>query len=255
MLASHGDTVGDSFSQPLSCTVNTPRLCDLPRGENSSCRPPLPWSSGHRTRLLDKSPKRPRLQDGEDGLPSLEDPLSVSTQGPPRQVLELLAGRDRKPTGTDFPNSWFSETTRWGHTLALREMPRAAWVGAGILALRSFPEVSLVLGWLVHTPRALHNLYRLGSRYQSRQADSAKLSYFRTPNNLVAPNTQCQEQVLRSPFRFSAEGKGGGTPLPQLPHLPSQPSPALPMPPLYFLSAPERDTCWSKAHNVEPSDG
>lgn len=75
MLASHGDTVGDSFSQPLSCTVNTPRLCDLPRGENSSCRPPLPWSSGHRTRLLDKSPERPRLQDGEDGLPSLEDPL------------------------------------------------------------------------------------------------------------------------------------------------------------------------------------
>lgn len=37
---------GDSFAQPLGCTVNRPRLCDLPRGENSSCRRPLPWSAG-----------------------------------------------------------------------------------------------------------------------------------------------------------------------------------------------------------------
>lgn len=37
---------GDSLAQPLGCTVNRPRLCDLPRGENSSCRRPLPWSAG-----------------------------------------------------------------------------------------------------------------------------------------------------------------------------------------------------------------
>lgn len=92
-----GDAVGDSFSQPLSCPGNRPGLCDLPRGENSSCRWPLPWISGHRARLLDESPQRQRLQGGEDGLFSLEDPLRcLSTQGPPRQPLGLLVGRDRR---------------------------------------------------------------------------------------------------------------------------------------------------------------
>lgn len=91
------DAVGDSFSQPLSCPGNRPGLCDLPKGENSSCRRPLPWISGHRARLLDESPRRPRLQGSEDGLPSLEEPLRcLSTQGPPRQPLGLLVGRDRR---------------------------------------------------------------------------------------------------------------------------------------------------------------
>lgn len=58
-----------------------------------------------------------------------------------------------------------------------------------MLALRPLPEVSLVLKWLVYTPRAPYNLYRPGSRYQSRQADSAKPSYFLTPNHLAATST------------------------------------------------------------------
>lgn len=54
------------------------------------------------------------------------------------------------------------------------------WVGAGTLALRPLVEVSLVLKWLVYTPSILYNLCRPGSRYQSGQADSAKLGCFLT---------------------------------------------------------------------------
>lgn len=75
LAPSHGDAAGDSFSQPLRRHSKQAGLCDLPRGENSSCRRPLPWSAGHRATLLDKSPQRPRLQGGGDGLPSLDDPL------------------------------------------------------------------------------------------------------------------------------------------------------------------------------------
>lgn len=75
-----GDTVV-THSQPLSRPVNRLWLCDLPRGENSSCRqhppaPPTPaLSPGHGTGFLDKKTQRPGLQDGDDRLASLEDPL------------------------------------------------------------------------------------------------------------------------------------------------------------------------------------
>lgn len=84
----------------------------------------------------------------------------------------MLADRDRR--ATDFPNVWFPEAQLlgahpgpWGDAIC-------CLVGAGILALRSLPEGSLVLTWLVYTPRVLYNPYRPGSRYQSRQANSAK---------------------------------------------------------------------------------
>lgn len=99
--------------------------------------------------------------------------------GAPKTGFGNLADRDRR--ATDFPNVWFPEPTCWGHTLALGEMPYAAWLGLAFLALRSLPEVSLVLRWLMYTPRVLYNLYRPGSRYQSRQANSAKPGYFLTP--------------------------------------------------------------------------
>lgn len=91
MPASLGDAVGDSLSQPLSCTVNRPRLCDLPRGENSSCRRPLPWVlatvQGYRTRVTrGLSSRMARI----GCLPARGHSLRcLSTQGPPRLALGI----------------------------------------------------------------------------------------------------------------------------------------------------------------------
>lgn len=88
----------------------------------------------------------------------------TGTEGPPLSPLALTFHIRRLPG-----------PLAGGTSLALGEMPQSP-----------FPEVSLVLRQLEYTPRALYNLYRPGSRYQSGHADSAKLGYFLTPNNQVA---------------------------------------------------------------------
>lgn len=68
-----GDTVV-THSQPLGGPVNRPWLCDLPRGENSSCRqhpppPSPPRSPGQGTGLLDKGPRGLGSRMGTTGWP------------------------------------------------------------------------------------------------------------------------------------------------------------------------------------------
>lgn len=123
---SHGDACGgDSFSQPLGCTVNRPQLCDLPRGENSSCGQPSPGALATEHSSWTRGPRGPAAgQWRQDVLLGGVSLRCLSPRGPHHRPWSCWQAGTEGPLYSLLALTFqrCHSTSSWRHTLALREM-------------------------------------------------------------------------------------------------------------------------------------
>lgn len=191
-------------------------LCDLPRQENSGCRQPLPWHSGHRAWSPDRSARRAKAL-GQCGRGSFSKMLDVHAFWP--RAGHGIAGR-QKQGATVAPQA----LTFYIHGLPSPPWPAGGWgaerwVGAGILALGSLLEGALPSGGWDTYP----DFCTTCTGQDPGTGGLGQAGLFPTHSNQASPSTRCPEGPCVHLSASVLKGEEGHM-LPSPRHLPCLPS-------------------------------